>query len=69
MNEVKKYDAGLTVKKTAIPLVVIALVEAASAALIAAGVNIDKAILYQIGIGGYAALIGFINWIKNRKKK
>jgi len=62
------YSAGLTVKKAGIPLVVIALVECAAAALPAAGVSIDKAVLYQIGISGYAAVIGAINFFKNRRR-
>lgn len=69
MDAEKKYDLGLTLKKAAYPLIVVAVVESAYAALVAAGVSIDKALLYTVAMSGYAALIGFINWLKNKKKK
>lgn len=65
----KKYNAGVTLKKAAIPAILVAIVEAAAAALPTMGIEIDKAVLYQVAVLGYAALIGFINWLKNRKKK
>jgi hypothetical protein len=67
-TDIEKYDLGVTVKKAGYPLLVIALVESAYAALVAAGVHVDKALLYTVAVSGYSAIIAFINWIKNHKK-
>lgn len=62
------YNPGTTAKKTALPLIVVALVECAAAALPVAGVSIDKAVLYQIGIAGYSVIVGAVNFFKNRRR-
>lgn len=63
-----EYSKGQTAVKAAVPLVVIAGVEAASALLPLVNVNIDKATLYTIGVGCYSAYVAVSNWFKNRKK-
>lgn len=69
MPEEKKYQLSTTLKKGSLPIILIAIVEAAHAALTSAGVNVDKAVLYTAAMSGYAALISLINWLKNKKKK
>ena len=69
MADDNTYSPSITAAKAALPLFIIAIVEAAYAALTAKGIAIDKALLYQVAVGGYAAIIGFVNWLKNRNKK
>lgn len=67
-TEIPAYSIAKTVTKTARPLLVILIVPAAKAALAAAGILIDDAMLFNITIAIYGGLIGLNNWIKNRKK-
>lgn len=68
MSEITSYSFGKTATKAAPPLILIILVQAAKAALSASGITIDDATLYTIALGGYGAIIGFINYLKNRNK-
>lgn len=62
------YSIGKTATKAAPPLLLIVLIPAAKAALAAAGITLDEQTLYTIALGGYGAILAFINWIKNRNK-
>ena len=62
------YSPGKTAWKAAPPFIIIVLVNAAKAALQAAGIIVDDTTLFSAALAGYGALTGFINWIKNRKK-
>jgi len=69
MNDIiQNYSFAKTATKAAPPLIVIILVPAAKAALAAANIVIDDATLYTIVLSGYGAIIGFINYLKNRNK-
>lgn len=65
----KKYSAVVTAVKTGTPLLIIIISQALHAAAVAAGVQIDIGTIYGIVTGGYAAIIGFKNWLKNHKNK
>ena len=68
MAENTTYSIGKTATKAAPPLFVILLVPAAKAALSAAGITIDDTTLYTIALYGFSAIIGIINYLKNRNK-
>ena len=62
------YSITKTAAKAAPSFIIILLVQAAKAALHAAGITIDDAQLYTVALAGTGALSAFINWLKNRKK-
>lgn len=62
------YSITKTAAKAAPSFVVILLVQAAKAALQAAGITIEESQLYAVALSGMGALTAFINWMKNRKK-
>lgn len=64
----KPYSIQKTATKAAPPFIIMLIVQAAKAALQSTGVTIDDTTLYTIALGGYGAIIGFINYLKNRNK-
>jgi hypothetical protein len=62
------YSVGKTIKKASIPLILVLLVRAAIAAGEAAGMKLDETQILTLAGAGYGAVIGLINWLKNRKK-
>jgi hypothetical protein len=62
------YNVGKTIKKASIPFFLVILVRAAIAAAEAAGMKLDETEVLTLAGMGYAAVIGLINWLKNRKK-
>lgn len=64
----EKYSIGKTMKKAAPPFVVLFLIQALKQSLAQLQITVDDDTLYSIAIGGYGAVIGFINWLKNRNK-
>ncbi len=67
VNE-KKYSPVGSIIKGATPLLIVIVSEALSAAADAGNVPIEKGVIYETVAGLYAAVMGFKNWIKNRKK-
>ena len=63
-----KYNPLLTAKKASPPFLLILIIQAATAAAKAAGIEIDETTIYSIALAGYGGLIAFLNWLKNRKK-
>jgi hypothetical protein len=63
------YSAKKTAGKAVPPLILIIVIRAAIAAVESAGIKIDENIFWTVATGGYAALVSFVNWLKNHKKK
>ena len=68
-TEQNGYQVGKTIYKAAPPLILVILCPAIIAALKAQGIDISEEAIYSIALGGYGAVIAFLNWFKNRKKK
>lgn len=68
-EQAKTYNISKTLSKGGIPIAVMVLVKIAVSIANSQGITIDEATALTIAMGGYGVVIGFINWLKNRKKK
>jgi uncharacterized protein (DUF697 family) len=64
----KLYKISISGKKAAFPLLIPVVVELLIGIAKAKGIEIDKSIAYTIASAGYGAVLGLVNYIKNRKK-
>jgi len=64
----EKYSIGKSLKKGALPLALVVLVNIAIQIAKANGIAIDEGAVWSIAGMGYSALVALINWLKNRKK-
>ncbi len=62
------YRPGLTVVKTGTPLIIPVVVAGIESALDAAGVSVSDGVVLWIVSATYGIVVGFKNWLKNRKK-
>ena len=64
------YKKSITAAKAIeAPAIIIGLSKTIEVILNKNGFDIDTSIIYPIVISGYGAVQGFINWIKNHKKR
>lgn len=63
-----EYKASKTIKKAAVPVSILIIVNIILSIAKQYGIVVDESMVWKIALGGYGALLAFINWIKNHKK-
>lgn len=68
MSEQKVYSIKKTVAKGGIPIALVVVVKILVEIAKSQGITIDDGTALTIAMSGYGAIVGFLNWLKNRKK-
>lgn len=64
-----EYSFSKTVTKAAPPIAIVIAVRYAIAIAEQHGIKLDESDILSFAVAGYGAVIGFINYLKNRNKK
>jgi len=62
------FEMKKSIAKASSPIALVVLVNVMMQILKQKGVEIDESIIWNIAGVGYGAVMGFINWLKNRNK-
>lgn len=70
MSEKEKvYSLKTTVAKGGVPIALVLAVKILVEVAKSQGLTIDDGTTLSIVMSGYGAIVGFFNWLKNRKKR
>jgi hypothetical protein len=66
--EIDSYKPTITAKKAALPLGILIIMSMLLSLAKQADIEINDALAWKISLAGYAGILTFVNWIKNRKR-